>query len=222
MADEPKTPDSDDELLLTKDDQLGPDDDQTNGPGDEGEGIDGDEDKYDAAMDSWKGRKAADDRRASEQSQSTEAMQRSFSQRLEKVVQVKSSLGADADAAFENVKAVLGEERAAAIVQITDTPETAARLLYALGKYPDRLAELAAEQDPLRFVKQVAKLEGQVKTVKRKKIIEPDTPERGSGQMSRDNPDKHLAKLEAEAEKNGGDRTKIAAYLHDKKKAAKG
>jgi hypothetical protein len=183
MADEPQTPDSDDELLLTKDDQLGPDDDQTNGPGDEGEdeevvtfgdeaapqdgetglvkhlrqvakdaqreaaelrkqvrqpenvaigpkptlwdeGIDGDEDKYDAAMDAWKGRKAADDRQSFRTDRADRRAAEASCQRLEKVVpRPRHRSAADADEAFENVKAVLGEERAAAIVMITDTPE---------------------------------------------------------------------------------------------------
>lgn len=280
MADEPKIPETDDELQLTEEDQLPPGDDQADTPDDEGDGedeevvtfgdeaepqegdtglvkhlreqvkiarreaaearksapaqkievgekptlwddgIDGDEDKYDAAMDAWKGRKATADRQASEQTQSTEEQQRSFIQRIEKVVAVKASLGADADTAFENVKAALGEDRAAAIVQITDTPEAAARLIYALGKYPDRLAELAAEQDPIRFLKQVTKLEGQVKTVKRKRVIEPDMPERGSGRVSRETSDRTLAKLEAEADKTG-ERSKLIAYKKKLKAAAK-
>jgi hypothetical protein len=280
MTEEPKTPETDDELLLTAEDQIPPDDDQDKGPDDEGDDeeevvtfgdeiepqesdsglvrhlreqlkerdrrlaeatkapkaqpvevgpkptlwdddIAGDEDKYDAEMEKWRERKAAAEKQTATVTEQNEEQQKIMATRLENVVKAKAALGRpDADEAFENVKAVLGEERAAAIVMIADTEDAAAKLIYALGKHPDKLAALAAQQDPVRFVKEVAKLEGQVKTVKRKKIIEPDRPERGSAKTAPVTTDKKLAKLEAEADRTG-DRTELVKYKKQLKAAGK-
>jgi hypothetical protein len=78
----------------------------------------------------------------------------------------------------------------------------AAKFIYALGKHPAQLAALAAQSDPIRLIKDVANLEGQLKMAKRKPP-EIDTPERGSGKVSKESADKTLAKLEAEAERTG-------------------
>jgi hypothetical protein len=90
-----------------------------------------------------------------------------------------------------------------------------ARLIYALAKNPSRLEALAninGAADPIRFIKEVAKLEGQLKMVKRRKAPDPDTPERGSAPIGvRLNSDqKRLKELEAKFD-NGEikDRTEI-------------
>lgn len=164
-----------------------------------------DQDVFEKEYEAWKERKEAAESQAAQQTQTTEEQQKAIAERLEKVVEQKAALGPKADTAFDNVKAVLGEERAVAIMQIADTPEAAAKLLFALGNNPDRLTALADETDPVRFVKAVARLEGQVKTVKRRKVIDPDVPERGSAAVSAapGGIQKRLAKLKAKAEETG-------------------
>jgi hypothetical protein len=279
MADEPKTPDSDDELLLDQEvEQPGPDDEDE---GDEeeiptfgdtveeekdtdnatvrhmrqvtkealkraaeaerraaeaeakakpqavevgpkptlwDEGIDNDEDKYDAAMEEWRARKAAAERQSTVQVETAEEQKRAWENRLVSVAQEKVALAKpDADEAFETVKAALGEAKFAGVIGIVDEGN-AAKMIYALAKNPDQLAAVAAQSDPIRLVKDIAKLEGQLKMVKRRKPIEPDTPERGSARISRTTGDKKLAKLEEEAERTG-DRTKLVQYKRDLKTA---
>jgi hypothetical protein len=180
------------------------------------EGIEFDEDKYDAAMEVWRAAHAGAKRRETTAAEADEEQRREWDARLQKVASEKAALGkADVDDAFETVKAALGEERAAAILYAAEEGN-AAKLMYALGKHPARLAELALQTDPVRFVKAVAKLEGQLKVVKgRTRAIDPDTPERGSARVSSQGKDKTLEKLEKDAERTG-DRTKLISYKRDK------
>jgi hypothetical protein len=179
-----------------------------------------DEEKFEREYEAWKERKSAADSQQTNVQQQTHEQERIWSQRLGQALEQKAALGkADADDAFENVRAALGEERASAIIYMAEDGN-AAKLMYALGTHPTKLAELAAQQDPIRFVKDVAKLEGQLKMVKRKSPPDPDVPERGSARISRETTDKKLAKLEEEAARTG-DRTAVARYKKSLKKTAK-
>jgi hypothetical protein len=79
----------------------------------------------------------------------------------------------------------LGEAKFIGIAQILDESTDAAKFFYALGQNPKELQAVASEGDAVRLVKTVAKLEGQLKMTRRKAPIEPDTPERGSGKLSK-------------------------------------
>ncbi|KKC25825.1 hypothetical protein [Sphingomonas sp. SRS2] len=98
--------------------------------------------------------------------------------------------------------------------------ENSAAMLYALGKSPTKLNEIAAVKDPLKFAVALGKLEKDLK-VQRRKPPTPDTPARGSAPMSQGAVDKKLEQLEKEADKTG-DRSKVIAYNREKraKKAA--
>lgn len=185
------------------------------------EGCAYDEDEYDREMEAWKARKADADRAATATTQASEEQQKLWQTRVAKVAAEKVALGKpDVDDAFENVKAALGEERAASIVFIAEDGN-AAKLIYALGKHPTHLAALAAQADPIKFVKDVTKLEGQLKmTVKRRNPPAVDEPARGSAKLSRETKDKKLKKLEEEADRTG-DRTALVNYKREMKKAAK-
>lgn len=89
-----------------------------------------------------------------------------------------------------------------------------ALLVYAMGKNPAKLKELAAITDPVTFAFAVAKLETQVKVTPRSKQTPP--PEgrvRGSAPGS-GAVDNTRARLEKEADRTG-DRTKVAAYIRE-------
>jgi hypothetical protein len=179
-----------------------------------------DEEKFEREYEAWKERKSAADSQQTNVQQKSHEQERIWSQRLGQALEQKAALGkTDADDAFENVRAALGEERASAIIYMAEDGN-AAKLMYALGTHPTKLAELAAQQDPIRFVKDVAKLEGQLKMVKRKSPPDPDVPERGSARISRETTDKKLAKLEEEAARTG-DRTAVARYKKSLKEKAK-
>jgi hypothetical protein len=90
-------------------------------------------------------------------------------------------------------------------------PSGARRLIYALSKHPDKLAELAAIQDPLKLAAKVAKLEGQLRVVKKRRAPDPEQVERGSGRISHQPANKQREKLEKEADRTG-DRTELIRF----------
>lgn len=176
------------------------------------EDFDWDEDKFKEEWRAWNDRKQKAEQRTTASNQANEQQRQQWETRLSQVNEAKSGLGvADADEAFDNVKAALGDERVMSILYLADTPESGAQLMVALGKHPDRLTALAAQEDPIRFVKEVTRLEGQLKVVKKRKAPEPDRAERGSGRTSTLSADKQLEKLEKEAERTG-DRTAVVNY----------
>lgn len=87
-------------------------------------------------------------------------------------------------------------------------------MVYALGKNPAKLRELASIKDPVKFTFAVAKLEDKVTVTTRAKGAKP-APEvtlRGGGSGSGTQTSRAtLDRLEAEAAKTG-DRTKVVAY----------
>lgn len=177
-------------------------------------GCDYDEEKFESELDAWKERKSAADKQKTTTELAQEEQRKAWEARLTKVTAEKASLGrADTEEAFDTVGAALGEQKIAAVLQLLDDTTNAAAFVYALSKHPDQLSALASQDDPVRLVKDITRLEGQLKMVKRKAPPGIDTPERGSGKTVHPKAvDKELAKLEKEAETNGGDRTKIAAF----------
>jgi hypothetical protein len=182
-------------------------------------GCDYDEEKYEAELDAWKERKAASERQTATSREATEEQAQQWASKITKIAEEKIALGkADTDETFETVKAALSESQLATVIATIDEGG-AAKFIYALGKHPDRLAALAAQTDTIRLIKDVTRLEGQLKMVKQRKVIEPDTPERGSARLSKVSTDKRLAKLEAEAERTG-DRTELIKYKKSLRQAS--
>ena len=84
-------------------------------------------------------------------------------------------------------------------------------MVYALSRNPAKLAELAKIKDPFQLTAEIARLEANVTVTRGKKAPAPDRPAGGSGAMP-GGVEKTLARLEKEAETNGGDRSKLIAY----------
>jgi len=169
-----------------------------------------DEEAFDREYEAWRQRKAAAERQQSEASQQSEQAAKAWEAEKQRYTTGKAALGyADVDDAEETVTAALGENLAGALIMATENP---ARVTYALYKHPEKLAELAAHaSNPIKFIAAVAKLEGQLKVVKKRKAAEPEQIERGSGSIASTRTDKQLEKLEKEAERTG-DRTAVVAY----------
>jgi hypothetical protein len=89
-------------------------------------------------------------------------------------------------------------------------PKQAALMIYALGNSPQRLAELSAITDPVKFTFAVAKLEEKLKVTKSKAAPPPERTVRGtvSGAAVVDN---QMERLRAEARKTG-DYSKVAEH----------
>jgi hypothetical protein len=180
-------------------------------------GCDYDEDRFEVELDAWKER----DRQAKEattaKARAAQEQEQAWENELKAVAEEKTALAKDdADDAFETVRATLGDQMNALVIHAVDKGNRA-RLIYALAKNPSRLEALAninGAADPIRFIKEVAKLEGQLKMVKRRKAPDPDTPERPSATASRDSSaaQKQLDKMEADWERKGGDRRPIIEF----------
>lgn len=179
------------------------------------EGCEYDEDKYDAEMEAWRDRKAkAEAQKPSADVDETAAA--AWDDAKKRFATGKEKLGlANFDEAQETVETALSPAQQAALVLAADDP---AKLIAALAKNPDRLAALAAETNPIRLAAQIAKLEGTLKVVTRKKSPAPEEVERGSARLSRPSSDKVLDKLEKEAEQTG-DRSKVIAYKRKQRSA---
>jgi hypothetical protein len=121
----------------------------------------------------------------------------------------------DAAEAEETATAALTEVQQAVIVKVADN---SAQVLYALGKHPARLAELSKITDPLKLAAAVARLEGTLKVMPKRKPPEPEQIASGNASVKHGS-DKQLERLEKEAERTG-DRTKLIAYRKQLQKAA--
>lgn len=180
------------------------------------EDCDGDPDKFEAELTAWNDRK----RKAEEQDREAERAvevrnqdyQRRFVNYRAKAAQLPVKDFEDAEKA---VIAALPELLQSAVVSYADDP---AKVVYALAKHPARLAALAQEADPIKFVLAMKDLERNLKVVNRKRPPSPEaeTVQQGSAQLS--GGDKQEKKLEAEAARSG-DRSKLIAYRAAKRAA---
>lgn len=175
-----------------------------------------DEDAYQVALDKWYADKQkVEDHAAAVKRQKDEAEQAQNKVRDTYVEATKKLRVPDFKDVEELVSDALTAEQQGLILNGADDP---AKLVYALGKSPEKLKEIASIANPVKFAFAVAKLERDVKVTKRDKP-NPESPMTRTGSTSRTGSvDKTMDKLEEEAEKTG-DRTKIIAYrkqLRDK------
>ncbi len=173
------------------------------------EDCEGDPDKFKAELLAWQSRKD----KAAKQQQDAERTEQAGAQEFQRAhVTYKAKaegLGVrDFQASEDAVCAALPVPVQNAIVQYMSDP---AKLVYALGKHPAKLQEIAAQTDPLRAILMLHDLEKKVVVNRRKPPApEADTIERGTVAIGGAS-DKVLANLEKEAGRTG-DRSKLVAY----------
>lgn len=172
-----------------------------------------DEDAFAADLEAWHGEKAEIEAAKTEQARQQDAAKAAWQGKLDSFGQKKAALKVpDFDDAEAAVTATLSQAQIAVIVAYAANP---AVVTYALGKRPDKLAELAKIGDPIAFAIAASKLEGELKVMKRNKN-KPD-PE---GRVSGDAPsggtrtDKKLERLEKQALETGN-RTELIAYRRE-------
>lgn len=168
-----------------------------------------DEDKYDAALQEWHGNKLKHEQQQQAEKQKVEAAQQKFNERREAYNIRKSEIAKKApgmDEAEELVVSMFDETKQGILLTATDDP---AQLIYALGKNPKKLQDLASIDDPIRFAAEAAKLETRMKVTKRAPKANPERKIQGGASAS--STENHLEKLRAEAAKTG-DYTKVVAY----------
>lgn len=183
-------------------------------PGLYDDGIDGDEDKFRIATQSYLGRKAEAEKESETTKQAEEvkaqAWQTTLTEFNEKREVVKAKMPN-----YEELEGVvddsLSEIQKGAILQCAKDP---ALLIAALGKNPAKLKELSSEKEVAQFIWAASQMESQMKVSNRKADTSPEKKVVGSGGVV--SSDATLEKLEKEAGKSG-DRTKVIDYKRKQK-----
>lgn len=184
------------------------------------ESCDYDGDKFEQELDAWKERNRKAEQAGESARQAQQAQQEEFQGRMQAYNAGKGSLKAkDFDVAEAAVTSQFSQEQVAVALMASEDP---AKLVYALGRHPAKLAELVAIKDPIKFAAAIARLEGKITVTARGKTPPaPDTPQRGSGPLTGAKTDPVLEKLERDAARTG-DRTEVVKYRRaQKEKAAK-
>jgi len=181
------------------------------------EDFDYDTEEYDKALTNWHERKRAADARAAELEKEQKAQDEAWQRRLTAYGEAKSKLKVkDFDDAEAMVLETLDQTQQGIIVQ---GAENSALVMYALGKNPERVKELAQIKDPVKFAFTVAKLEKDLKVTNRKAPPPPEKTVNGTAPKS-GSVDSTLERLRAEAEKSGN-YTKVRQYKQQQRQKAK-
>lgn len=168
-----------------------------------------DEEQYQAAMDGWYAKKReveafeADQQKAVERAQAEQQAVRDGYEQSKRALKVKDFQEAEAEAAAQ-----LSQVQQGILLKGVANPGL---IVYALGKNPKALADLASIKDPVKFAVALGKLETEVKVTKRTST-KPAPESRVRGASGSPAPTSAtLDRLEAEAAKTG-DRSKVIAY----------
>lgn len=183
--------------------------------------FDYDDDRLEEALDEWESRKTASEKQAQKRQQAEESQQQQWAKVTQDYATKKAALRyPDVQQAEQTALDTLSPTAQALIAKHADN---SALFMYAVGKSPTKLAELAridAEGDPFAVVKAVTKMEATL-TTKRSNARPPapDVPVRGKP-IAAGGADKQLEKLEKEAERTG-DRSAIIAFKRAQKESKK-
>lgn len=172
--------------------------------------FDWDDDAYDKAIDDWNERRLTAQRQT-EQPDDIQAEAQQDVQRLTGGIQALTY----ADAA-EVTPAAMDALTAEQQFVIASAAKEPAKLIYALGKNPERLKALQDIKNPVKFIAEVARMETQM-TTKTRTPPAPENIRRGDAKPSVAS-DKEEARLEREAQASG-DRTALIRYRREKKAA---
>jgi hypothetical protein len=180
------------------------------------EAHDYDAEKYEAALATWYEQKRAVDEQNAKAQAEADAQEKAWQAKLDSYGKAKSELKVkDFEDAELMAQEVLSTTQQGIILQGSENP---ALVIYALGKNPAKLKELAALNDPVKYAFAVAKLETQLKVTQRK-APPPERTIQGTGRVS-GTVDSTLERLRAEAEKSG-DYTKVVQYRKQLKQKQK-
>lgn len=172
------------------------------------ESTDYDAERFEAELTEWHEKKRAVDEQTAKQQKEVEDQNKAYKARLDGYNTAKVALKVpDFDDAEAVVLDSLTQTQQGIIVSGADN---SANVIYALGKNPAKLKELASIKDPVKYAFAIAKLETQLKVTPRKAPPAPESVVRGNSTAVGVN-DPKLARLEAAADKSG-DRSELVAY----------
>lgn len=175
--------------------------------------CDGDPERFEIALDAWKQRKAEAEAAQNVQSATNDTARAEFDSELAEYAQQKTKLARpDFDTAETLVVGKLSPVQQSVVIMAA---KNKAAMIYALGKYPDRLDALAEITNPVKLAVAAAELERSLKVQARKKASPPQERMRG-GTPNNAPADQKEAALEKEADRTG-DRTKLIAYRREQK-----
>lgn len=187
-------------------------------PAMEDDDIDWDAEKFEAKLTAWHDRKREIDQHQRQQEESVQKQKTEWEGRLATYNTSKAGLKVkDFEDAEENVTSNFDVTQQGIIIQGADN---SALVVYALGKNPKKVAELATIKDPIKFAFAIAKLETQLKVQNKKSAPPPEKTVSGTGRMP-GSTDTKLEKLRAEAERTG-DQSKVVAYKREQRRKQNG
>lgn len=183
------------------------------------DGIEGDEAKLIAAVRKRDRMIAAEEAEKQKAERERKLIDDEVDSRLTKYEERKKSIGAKISDYSESVTEAeegLSDLQRKSIAYYFK--ESAAEVMYYLGKKPEQLKQIASIEDPTEMLIAVGEIKSKVRISKRKPKTNPETTVTGQSRIA--GSDAYLERLEAQAEKTG-DRTKINAYKRELREKAK-
>jgi hypothetical protein len=172
-----------------------------------------DAEKFEAALENWYQQKRVVDEQNAKAEAEAKAAQDTWQAKLNSYGEAKTKLKVkDFEDAEDVAKELLSVTQQGIILQGAENP---ALVIYALGKNPAKVKELAAITDPVKYAFAVAKLETQLKVTQRK-APPPERTVSGTGRVA-GTVDSTLERLREEAAKTG-DYTKVVQYRNQQKR----
>lgn len=172
-----------------------------------------DAEKFEAALENWYQQKRVVDEQNAKAEAEAKAAQDAWQAKLNGYGEAKAKLKVkDFEDAEDVAKELLSVTQQGIILQGAENP---ALVIYALGKNPAKVKELAAINDPVKYAFAVAKLETQLKVTQRK-APPPERTVSGTGRVA-GTVDSTLERLREEAAKTG-DYTKVVQYRNQQKR----
>ncbi len=174
------------------------------------EGCDYDADEFERKLTAWHETKREIDAKEAATRKQQEEADKAWQAKVASYQEAKGKLpAADVDDAEQAVIEALGNLHTNILVDGADNP---ALLIYALGKNPAKLKELAeVKHSASRFAFKAAKIEAEVKVSKRTAKPAPEAAITGTAPGGVAGSDATLERLRAEAERTG-DFSKVVAY----------
>lgn len=174
------------------------------------EQFDWDDDAYDKAIDDWNERRLRAQQQA-EQPNDLQAEAQQDVQRLTTGIQTLSYADA-AEVAPAAMEALTPDQQ----FIIASASKEPAKLIYALGKNPERLKALLDIKNPVKFIAEVARMETQMTT---RKPVAPEQVRSGDARPAVSG-DKETARLQKQAEATGDYSALLAHKRRLREKAA--
>ena len=187
------------------------------GPKPKLEEFDYDADRFEQALDAWHDRKRQHDLQTEMVRQAELQQHQAWQAKLDSYSKAKAELRVrDYEDAEAIAQEVFNVTQQGVILQGAENP---ALVIYALGKNPEKAAELAKNTDPVKFAFAVAKLEKELKVTNRRAAPAPERVIQGTGRVS-GAVDSTLERLREEAARTGN-MTKVIQYKAQKRAASK-